>query len=112
MLSTNFILYAQETNRLNPDAAPVLKQYMDIYTGGNNTPGITGMGNFSLASMIAWIIFGGIGFVAFIYGKKMSNWRPLVIGILLMGYPYFVSNLVILYLVGALLTGALFIFRE
>ena len=58
------------------------------------------------------MIFGGIGFIAFVYGKKMSEIRPMVIGILLMAFPYVVPNNVLLYVIGIGLTVALFIFRE
>ena len=39
------------------------------------------------------IAIGSIGFGLFIYGKKQARIPQLVAGILLMGYPYFVSNL-------------------
>ena len=68
--------------------------------------------NFSVVNLAASLIFGAIGFVAFVYGKKQSIWQPLVIGILLMGYPYFVSDTVPLYVVGIVLTAALYFFRE
>ena len=59
--------------------------------------------------IIASLIFGSIGFAAFIYGKKLSNLKALVIGILLMVYPYLVSNTIVLYAVGIVLTLAIFI---
>ena len=68
--------------------------------------------NLSVSTIFAGILFGSIGLVAFIYGKKQSLWKPLVIGIVLMVYPYMISNTIALYAVGALLTAALFVFRE
>jgi hypothetical protein len=62
------------------------------------------------AQIIASLVFGSIGFAAFIYGKKLSSLKPLVIGIILMVYPYLVSNTIVLYAVGVVLTLALFIF--
>jgi len=62
------------------------------------------------AQIIASLVFGSIGFAAFIYGKKLSSLKPLVIGIILMVYPYLVSNTIVLYAVGIVLTLALFIF--
>ena len=47
-------------------------------------------GDFSQAKIIAYIIFGTIGFGAFIYGKKNKLWRAMIVGIALMVYPYFV----------------------
>lgn len=64
------------------------------------------------ATLICGVLFGGIGFVAFVYGKKRASFKPMVIGVLLMGYPYFISNAVALYLIGIILTAALFIFRD
>ena len=65
-----------------------------------------------MTNFVGGLIFGSIGFIAFIYGKKMSEYRPMIIGILLMAYPYFISSNVLLYTIGIALTAALFIFRE
>ena len=62
-------------------------------------------------TIFAGIIFGSIGVVAFIYGKKQSEWKPMVIGIALIAYPYFISNPILQWVIGALLTLMLFIFR-
>lgn len=67
---------------------------------------------FSAASLIAGILFGSIGFVAFVYGKKQASLKALVIGILLMAYPYFVPNVIALYAIGIILTVCLFIFPD
>lgn len=64
------------------------------------------------ASLIAGILFGSIGFVAFVYGKKQSSLKAIVIGVLLMVYPYFIPNVIALYAIGAVLTACLFIFPE
>jgi hypothetical protein len=50
--------------------------------------------------------------VAFVYGKKMSSFKPMAIGIALMGFPYFVQNTVVLYSIGAALTISLYVFRD
>ncbi len=68
--------------------------------------------NFSMVNIIAGLLFGGIGFAAFIYGKKESNLKPMVIGVALMIYPYFVESPIFVYAIGAALTAALFIFRD
>ncbi len=62
------------------------------------------------ANILASIIFGSIGFAAFVYGKKQSSLKPLVIGVILMVYPYFVENPIALYAAGVVLTVLLFIF--
>lgn len=63
-------------------------------------------------NLIGGFLFGAIGFVALVYGKKQGSARPMVIGALLIGYPYFVSNTIALYVVGIILTASLFIFRD
>ena len=66
----------------------------------------------SFANLAASIIFGSIGLGAFIYGKKQSNFKVLGIGIALMTYPYFVQSIIAVYVLGVVLTAALFIFRD
>ena len=67
--------------------------------------------NLSVSSLFSGIIFGAIGFSAFIYGKKEGEWKPMVIGAVLMIFPYFVADTVTQYILGAILTAALFMFR-
>ncbi len=74
--------------------------------------GLPLIGDFSAAKIFAWIIFGVIGFAAFRYGKKNKLFRPLIIGIALMAYPYFISGTFFLYLVGIVLTAALYFWRQ
>ena len=68
--------------------------------------------DFSTAKIFAYILFGAIGLAAFIYGKKQKYWRPMVLGIALMGYPYLISGTLALYLIGIALTAALYFWRE
>ena len=58
------------------------------------------------------ILFGIIGFAAYRYGKKIANPGTKWIGVALMLYPYAVSNIWVLYLVGGGLCAALYWFRE
>jgi membrane-bound ClpP family serine protease len=69
-------------------------------------------GDFNPVNMAAYTIFGAIGIAAFIYGKKKAFWRPMVIGIILMAYPYFLSGTLLIYLIGIVLTAALYFWRE
>ena len=64
------------------------------------------------ADLFGWLIFGAIGFVAFMYGKRQVSWKAMAIGAALMVYPYFVSNTIAMYIVGVVLTAALFVFRD
>jgi hypothetical protein len=47
------------------------------------------------------MIPAGIGFVLFVYGKKLGRWPHLIAGILLMAYPYFTQTALSLFGVGA-----------
>ena len=67
---------------------------------------------FTGAVIVANLLFGSIGFVAFVYGKRMHIWKPMFIGITLMAYTYFVSNTVLLFGIGTVLTAGLFVFRD
>jgi hypothetical protein len=67
--------------------------------------------NLSAANLIGGCVFGSIGFVAFIYGKRMNLWKPMFLGIALMVYPYFVSNDLIMIAIGAVGTVGLFFLR-
>jgi len=68
-------------------------------------------GDFDFAKIAACMIFGAIGFVAFVYGKKNAFWRPMFIGLALMVYPYFFSGTLPIYLIGIVLTAALYFWR-
>jgi hypothetical protein len=68
--------------------------------------------NFSAANLIGGLVFGSIGFVAFIYGKRMHLWKPMLLGIALMIYPYFISDDAILYVIGIFGSTALFLLRD
>ena len=57
------------------------------------------------------IVFGAIGMGFFVYGKRQSLVKPMVLGIALMGFPYLVSDTVPLFIVGTALTLAAYIFR-
>lgn len=74
--------------------------------------GLLPISDFSVANIFAYIVFGMIGFVVFMYGKKNKFFRPMIIGVGLMVYPYFVSGTFLLYSVGIILTAALYFWRE
>jgi hypothetical protein len=48
--------------------------------------------NLDGASLIASLIIGSVGFVAFAYGKKQSRLPQMIVGLVLMVYPYFVTS--------------------
>ena len=57
----------------------------------------------SVSTLVWGMIFGAIGVGYFIYGKRQAALVPLVCGIALMVFPYFLSNAWALVLVGAVL---------
>jgi hypothetical protein len=57
------------------------------------------------------LVFGSIGLGFFIYGKKQRAVVPLICGIALMVFPYFVSNAILLVGIGALLAAIPYFFR-
>ncbi len=56
------------------------------------------------SSLLVWgMVFGSIGLGFFIYGKKQKAIVPLVTGIALFIFPYFVSDIYLLVITGAIL---------
>jgi hypothetical protein len=51
------------------------------------------MGGFTAGSLFASLVISGIGFVLATYGKKMARPPQLVVGLVLLIYPYFVPKL-------------------
>ena len=68
--------------------------------------------NFSTANLIGGLVFGSIGFVAFMYGKRMNLWKPMLLGIALMAFPYFMTDDKIMLVIGIFGSTALFFVRE
>lgn len=66
------------------------------------------LGGFSFATILVAIIFGLVGFAAFRHGKRNGEPRQLFLGIALMAYGYFVTNVWVSLAVGAVLTLLLF----
>ncbi len=64
------------------------------------------------AALFASILFGAIGLAAFLYGRKMVLWKPMVLGVALMAYPYFVSETWLVYAIGCALCVGLYVFRD
>ena len=66
----------------------------------------------SPANLFAGLLFGAIGLAVFSYGKKMAAAKPMIFGVALMAYPYFVSQTWALYGIGTALCVALYLFRD
>ena len=65
-----------------------------------------------MSNIIGGLVFGSVGFIAFVYGKKQTNFKIMILGALLMAYPYFIQNTLLIYVIGAVLTAALFFLRD
>jgi hypothetical protein len=57
------------------------------------------------------LLFSSIGLGFFIYGKKQRAVVPLVCGIALMVYPYFISNVMLLVGIGVVLMAVPYFLR-
>ena len=65
-----------------------------------------------MTAVLLWgLLFGSIGLGYFIYGKKQRAAVPLVCGLGLMIFPYFVPNTMLLVGVGALLIAIPYFLR-
>ena len=58
-----------------------------------------------MSSLLWGVLFGSLGFGYFLYGKKQGAVMPLVCGLLLMVFPYFISNTALVVLVGVALAA-------
>ena len=63
------------------------------------------------ASLLWGLLFSSIGVGFFIYGKKQRMAVPLVCGLVLIIYPYFVSNNFLLVALGVILIAVPYFFR-
>ena len=78
------------------------------YDHSETMPGL----NLDPTAIALSFLFGGIGFVAFRYGRKLQRVAPVVLGMALMSYPLFVGSVVWLAAIGVGLTGGLWLWRE
>jgi hypothetical protein len=70
------------------------------------------MPDISGPNLLAGLIFSSIGTVGFLYGKRMSAWKPMFLGIALMAYPYFIEDTITICAIGLAGSAALFWFRD
>jgi hypothetical protein len=77
-----------------------------------NTLGSLGLSLPTPAYLIGALLFGVVGYAAYRYGKRMSLEKVKWTGVVLMLYPYAISSTALLYLVGAGLCLALYIWRH
>jgi len=64
---------------------------------------------FDANAFLLSMLIGGVGFVAFVYGKKQSRLPQMLAGVTLMAFPYFVSNLWLMLGIAVAVVGAMFV---
>jgi hypothetical protein len=62
-------------------------------------------------TLLIGMVAGAIGLGYFVYGKKQAKVVPLICGIALMAYPYFIEDIWILVGIGLILCLAPFFLR-
>lgn len=61
------------------------------------------------SSLVAGFVVSGVGFVLFSYGRKMSRIPHVIMGLVLMVFPYFVPGVLLMFGIAALLCGLLYL---
>jgi hypothetical protein len=64
---------------------------------------------FDPASLLCSVLISAVGVGFFLYGKKQQRWPQLLVGIVLMGYTYFVSSVAVMIAIAATLLIALWL---
>ena len=67
--------------------------------------------NMDASSLLWGLLFGSIGMGYFIYGKKKGEVAPMLSGIGLMAFTYFVSNSILIVLIGIVLMALPYFLR-
>jgi hypothetical protein len=65
--------------------------------------------SFDPSNLIAGFLISGVGFVLFSYGRKLGRIPHVVVGLVLMVFPYFVPSVLVMVAAFALLCGLLFL---
>ncbi len=66
--------------------------------------------DFSAGSLFANLIVSGVGFFLFTYGRKTMDMPKLAVGLVMLVYPYFVSNAAAMVGIAVALGGGLWMF--
>ena len=62
--------------------------------------------------MLFWgLLFGSVGLGFFVYGKKQKAVVPMVCGLVLMIFPYFIANTILLVAIGVALIALPYFMR-
>ena len=66
----------------------------------------------SAPTLLIGMLAGVFGVAYFVYGKRQAKLVPLISGLLLCIYPYFIDGVLWLSIVGILLIAAPFVIRD
>ncbi len=61
------------------------------------------------SSLLASIVPSSIGLVAFMYGKRQGRAPHMAVGVVLMIFPYFVTNILLMFAIAGLLSLGLWL---
>lgn len=67
--------------------------------------------NFSQSALLLSVLFGAIGMAYLFYGKKQRELTPALAGVGLCTFPWFVSNIWAMLLIGIALVAAPWLLR-
>jgi hypothetical protein len=62
-----------------------------------------------VSSIAAGFLVSGVGFVLFNYGRKMGRIPHVVVGLVLMVFPYFVPSVLVMFGITAVLCALLYV---
>jgi hypothetical protein len=66
--------------------------------------------DFTEGSLFANLIVSAVGFFLLTYGRKTSDIRKVVLGMVMLVYPYFVSNAAVMIGIAVALVGGFWLF--
>jgi hypothetical protein len=65
--------------------------------------------SFDPGSLFASCVIGSVGLALFLYGKRAQRWPQMVVGVVLLVYPYFVASVAVMVAIAAGLLGVLWL---
>jgi hypothetical protein len=65
--------------------------------------------DFDAGSLLSSMLVSSVGFVLFVYGRKMGRPPHILTGIVLLIFPYFVANILAMFAIAAVLCVLLWI---
>lgn len=66
----------------------------------------------SESNLLLGLLFSSVGVGFFLYGKQQRSAVPLLCGLALIIYPYFISNLIVMVAIGVALAAIPYFFRD